>query len=932
MNQPTDTQATISKDIHLLGNILGEVIREQAGPDIFELEEKIRRLAKQSRAESDPARKDELTRLVDLLPVAAKEFVARAFTIYFELINLAEEHHRVRVLREREAQAHPNPLKESIAAALATLREMGVDEQRVKRLLESLRIEMVFTAHPTEARRRTVVSKLRRIAQILYDTEVRDLLPAEYEAAVAKIKAEVTALWVTQRSRTLRPTVNDEVRSGLYYFDTTLWNVVPQVYQSLNRALAQFYPGLQPPTAFLTFGSWIGGDRDGNPNVTTETTALALSFHRRLAAQHHQQVAQALSRSISVSDRLADISPEIKAMLDAIPREQMSDHMAYLYQRYPSELYRLLSAQLSDDLIQTTGEETAARLLGRVQGPPPRLRHREDLLRPLSLMDASLRGSNLHVIANADLQQFYQQVQTFGLHTARLDIRQYSEYNTTVLDELLQRLGYINHYARLDSASRVTLLSRLLLEWPPDLSHLTNLSPETEETLNLFRLLRQVVDNYGPEVLGPYIVSMTHGPEDILTVLLLARWAGLCLRPGDNNGQEGIAIVPLFETREDLHAAPATMTALFTHPGYSRHLRRLGNRQTVMIGYSDSNKDAGYIAAKWELYLAQQALAACCRAHDVQLTLFHGRGGTIARGGGPANRAILALPRGATEGPIRITEQGEVIDEHYGHAAIARRHLEQIINAVLIASTPEYQTRRDPQDEWRAAMDELSASSYRAYRQLVYDTPALMTYWQQATPIKEINQLRVGSRPARRTNSDEIASLRAIPWGFSWMQSRHVLPGWYGLGSALESFAQNQGAYDLLQEMYQQWPFFKNAIDNAQMAMGKADMGIARLYAGLVEDEQIRNLIFSDIEAEFYRTRQAILQITNQQELLDNEPVLQRSIKLRNPYVDPLNYIQVSLLRQLRAMPNSDTPEAESVLRCIFLTINGIAAGLKNTG
>jgi phosphoenolpyruvate carboxylase len=424
---------------------------------------------------------------------------------------------------------------------------------------------------------------------------------------------------------------------------------------------------------------------------------------------------------------------------------------------------------------------------------------------------------------------------------------------------------------------------------------------------------------------------MTKGADDILAVLLLARWAGLCLPPGDGGG-EGLAIVPLFETRSDLEAAPTIMAELFTHPSYARHLERLNRRQMIMIGYSDSNKNAGYLTAKWELFRAQEALADCCRHYNIHLTLFHGRGGTIARGGGPANRAIMAQPPGTVAGRIRITEQGEVIDERYGLAPIARRHLEQLLHAVLMASLPGQASPATPPESWRTLMDELSLTSYQVYSRLIYETPALVEYWQQATPIREISQFQIGSRPARRGNTNNIADLRAIPWNFSWMQSRHVLPGWYGLGSALEAHLNQEGGLAQLQELYHQWPFFQEAINNAQLSLGKADMGIARLYAGLVEDERVREQIFNDILAEFERTSRTIEQIVGREAGEEKGWDVQRSIRLRNPYVDPLNFIQVSLLRQLRHLPDPNGPEAQPILQAILLSVNGIASGLKNTG
>lgn len=920
----------LSKDIHLLGDMLGQVIRQQAGSDVFELEETIRSLAKARRADDDPAAENNLARLVDGMDTPLAEAIARAFTVYFELINLAEDNHRVRVLRERERQAYPAPLDESIPAAVAELKQAGVSHEAMARLLDRLDIELVFTAHPTEAKRRTLLSKLRRIAETLHDLEVRDLLPAEEARLKKDILAEITTLWLTERSRTSQPRVTDEVRTGLYYLNATLWDVVPQVYQAMAQALAEFYPGLTPPERFLTFGSWIGGDRDGNPNVTAEVTIGTMHLHRHVAAERHHQVTRDLDRSLSLSKRLLPVNPELLAALEA-NQEHMSRHVAYLATRYPREPYRLWTAHLVANLAETAADDVMGRLRGDPVGPPPPLRTEADLLAPLELIDASLRRDGVGLIADADVKQLLQQARVFGLHAARLDIRQYSAYNRAVLAELLARLGYSNRYAQISPVERAGLLSGLLRQWPPDLASLTGLSAEAEETLALFRLLRRIVQTYGPESLGPYVVSMTHDLDDILAVLLLAYWHGLCLPP-DGSG-EGLAITPLFETLADLKNAPGTMNALFNHPGYSRHLERLDRRQTVMIGYSDSNKDAGYLAAKWELFQAQDTLVEVCRRHNVTLTLFHGRGGTIARGGGPANRSIQAQPGGSVGGRLRVTEQGEVMHEHYSQPAIARRHLEQVVHAVLLASNPLPAGQKSPAPAWREAMAELAVTGRRVYRRLIYETPELLDYWQQATPIQEISQLLIGSRPPRRTTGeDPFAGLRAIPWGFSWMQSRHVLPGWYGLGSALESYAGDPARLALLQEMYQDWLFFKVTIDYAQMSLGKADMGIARLYAGLVEDESVRDRIFGDILAEFERARHWVLQVTGQAEILDNEPVLQRSIRLRNPYVDPLNFVQVCLLRRLRALPDPDGPEAQSILQAIFLTINGIAAGLKNTG
>ena len=918
----------LSRDIHLLGDILGRVIRRQSGIEIYELVERIRALTKTRRIDNDPAIDRRLAVIIDDLPNAEAELVARAFTAYFELINLTEERQRVRVLRSREAAAHPEPMAESIAAAVATMSQAGVDDYELARLLERLHIELVFTAHPTQAKRRTMLSKLRRITNALQELEGHDLLPTERDRLISQISAEVTLSWLTNRSRTSKPSVTDEVRTGLYYIDVTIWDVLPQIYEALTSALNRYYPQLEMPERFLSFGSWIGGDRDGNPNVTADVTAETLRLHRGLAIEKFRAEIKLLDRSLSISDELIDMDAYLKPSLESFGTE--TDHIGYLRSRYPQEPYRLLSAMLGAKLAEASGGDMVSRLKG-MANPPLELRRKADLQEPLQQMDETLKRLGLEDVAKTDLARIRTQADVFGLHAARLDIRQYSDYHTAVLDEMLSKSGLFEGFGKLSGAERERVLSDLLASPVPNFDMLEELSSETRETIELFRILKRAVDFYGQELVGPYIVSMTRGAEDILAPLLLAYWFGLCLRP--DNETEGLAFAPLFETRADLKAAPEVMSRLFNHPKYAMHLERLQRNQTIMIGYSDSNKDAGYLAANWELYQAQESLADSCRMADVALTLFHGRGGTIARGGGPANRAIRSQPPGSVNGRIRVTEQGEVIDERYAHPAIARRHLEQVVHSVLLASVPEqYQTHRKARPDWRAAMDELSNLSYRAYRELIYETPALLTYWSQATPLNEISQMQIGSRPARRSAQATFDSLRAIPWGFSWMQSRHVLPGWYGIGQALSTYGENLERRHLLQEMYREWPFFQVVIDNAQVSLAKADMGIGRLYAGLVDDEKIREEIFGTIESAFELTCRWIAIITGQQTLLENDPVLKRSVRQRNPYVDPLNFIQVSLLLRLRAMADPDTPEGDNLLRAIFLTINGIASGLKNTG
>lgn len=929
MASPREELDLLSQDIHLLGDILGKVIRQQAEMPVYALVEQTRSLALTSRNNPDePYIEPYLADLVGGMSLADAEDVARAFTTYFELINLAEENHRVRVLRRRDQEAFPHPAGETIADAVAELKRQGVGEEQMKEMLERLHIELVFTAHPTEAKRRSVLSKLRDISNILTTLERQDPTPEERGRMRADILANVEALWLTERSRTHKPEVTDEVKTYLHYLENSIWNVLPEVYAMLAEALRSHYPTLTMPERFLTFGSWVGGDRDGNPNVTTAVTAETLRLHRGLAVEHHRKVAKNLSRFLSASNRLLK---EDNAGLEKMAHGTLTKKIAGLKERYPQEPYRLFASLLAEELGEASeNDKVKERLMGGGVGPLPHMRTGEHLLADLTTFVDSLQAAGAENIVNIELRPFLEQVKVFGLHAARLDIRQLSEVHTTVLAELCRHFKYHEDYEGLDSAERTALLTRLLEQPAPNLQKIKGVSEETAESLALFKMLGRAVSYYGTEIIGPYIISMTRGADDVLAVLLLARWVGLCLQEG--NKPEGLAIAPLFETREDLANAPDVMATLFTHPIYGRHLQALGNHQIIMVGYSDSNKDAGYLAANWELYQAQGTLVDVCKKHDVTPTLFHGRGGTVARGGGPVGRTIMAQPAGSINGRIRITEQGEVIEERYGNPDIARRHLEQVTYAVLLAGSPRFKAQNTPHPEWRQAMDDLAQIAHVNYRAFIYETPDLLTYWQQATPIQEIGKMRIGSRPARRPSSDPLAGLRAIPWGFSWMQSRHGLPGWYGLGEALQGYGADKAGLERLREMYREWVFFKALIDNAQMALGKADMGIARLYAGLVEDDNIRETIFGEILASYERACDWVLRITGQKYILGNARTLKHSIERRNPYVDPLNFIQVNLLRQLRAMPDQDSPEAGELLEVIFLTINGIAAGLKNTG
>ena len=907
----------ISQFIHLLGDQLGKVISELESPAIFETEERIRVEAKARRA-GDAAAAQRLRDQVAVLHADQARAVAASFATYFDLVNLAEENYRLALLRQQELENAPNPVRESIAEAIAMLKKSGMTNAQMSSLLETLSIELVLTAHPTESRRRTIISKLQRLSTILHESTRSDRLPRERENLIKAMYAEISALWLSDRSRASKLAVTDEVRTGLYYVDSVFWKTIPWLYADLNQALDLYYPGLKAGDTWLRLASWMGGDRDGNPNVTSEVTAETLRLHRGLAVENHRRTLQSVARHLSVSGRRLPPPDELVSWIEK--RRPLPAHVEYIEQRYAAEPYRLILSLLAADLAEASQDDMKRRLLGR-DAHQARV-HPQDISHPLDLIANAIPAS----LANDELLTLRQQLSVFGLHAARLDIREDSSKFNKALGEILRALEITPAFESLPIPERLNLLSGLLSAPLPELSSHPGVTSSTAETWALFQLITRVQQVYGAELLGPVIISMTHSAADVLTVLVLARWTGC---------DAGLQICPLFESIDDLDNAPRILTELFSNPAYQKHISACQAEQMVMIGYSDSNKDGGYLMANWALYQAQETITRVAREHSIRLTIFHGRGGTVARGGGPANRAIRAQPAGSINGRFRVTEQGETIASRYSNPDLAHRHLEQIVNAVLLASASVYlppangeKTTDIPvRAAWRTAMDTMSLAAYQAYRALVYETPRFIEFWQAATPLDEIKRLHIGSRPVSRAGTTEVSNIRAIPWVFSWMQSRYNLPGWYGLGTGLKAISDKK----LLDEMYQGWPFFKTLLDNAETSLLKADMGIAALYAELVEDVELGQRLFNIIQTEYELTCDAVLSISGHQNLMDSEPVTQNAIRLRNPYVDPLNYIQVEMLRRLRSQPQ-DSPEAESLRDAIILTINGIAAGLKNTG
>ncbi|MEI6777935.1 MAG: phosphoenolpyruvate carboxylase [Chloroflexales bacterium] len=941
----------LSTNIHALISALGRVMTDQSGAAALNLTEEVRRIAKELRTNPSDDLLALLTALIAERSLVELQGLVKAFTLYFGLVNLAEGVERLRMLSVRDRQRYPAPHAEGIADAVAALRAHGVAAESIQEWLDHALIMPAFTAHPTESKRRTTLNKLRRIFDTLIDLTMRTspLLPHEHIAAISQIEREIVGLWQSDDVRIEKPSVLDEVENGIYYFQRVLWDLLPKIDRELDTALSEYYPEHQwrlPPV--IRFGSWIGSDRDGNPFVTSDVTVATVRMMRAGMLRHMIASMATLHTDLSQSLQQVAVSPELMERI-AYYSELFPDAAHAISPHHVREPYRRL-IELIRARLERTLQHTLHAELHWGQDPPPVPQpdvyfHSEELLADLRLMHTSLSANGGALVANGVLRDMIAKVRIFRLNTATLDIRQHSGRHMSALDELLTVAGVCTTYADMGEPEKIALLcAEIASPRPLSETRLSNYSPETAETIQTFRVVAALLEQIDPQMIENYVISTTTSVSDILAVLLLCREVGL-YEPGRFSL---LNVVPLFESGDDLVHAPLLMETCLALPIYREHLRLRGDVQEIMLGYSDSNKEGGFASANWALYQAQVSLDALAERHGLRLRLFHGRGGAVGRGGGPAGQAILSQPPGTLNGQIKMTDQGEMISDRYLDPRTAHRHLEQVINAVLRAGFPE--TLRLPEPTWIAAMEQIAATARNAYRSMVYGNPEFFTYFREATPIAEISRLRIGSRPASRRNSTRIEDLRAIPWVFSWMQNRHTLPGWFGLGSALADFVgtelqivdcrlqiapddQNlQSAItnlQLLRTMYRQWPFFATLLDNAQMIMSKADMGIARQYADLVEDQVLAGRVFALIEAEFLRTARMICAVAEITEILDTEPVLRRSIQQRNPYVDPLSYIQLELLRRLRDDSHADQEQLETT---VLMSINGIAAGLKNTG
>ena len=908
----------LGRNIRLLGDLLGEVIVRQAGPPLFDLEEEIRLLAKKWREGDKSAAERAAKKVAEMSgDLSLTADIVKAFSTYFQLVNLAEEHQRIQILEKRENEAFlkQEPMDESVIAAVMTLEREGFSAEQVNEMLGQMVIMPVFTAHPTESRRRTIRKILEHTAAAL--RELESATEIQQDEIKQKIARYITLLWQSDDSRNRKPTVMDEVRNtGLYFFENTLFDVVPQLYRELELALAQTYPDFDWDVPnMLRFGSWIGGDRDGNPFVTTETTESAIQAQKNLVLKRYakdvyslyEMLCPSVNRTQVNQDLLESLSSEVTE-LPEIELESVNRFDQEPYRQKLILIYRRLTATIEQN---KSGWD--------VESPNPRAyQSATELLSDLETIRTSLIDNNGEILTEGRLAEVIRRVRVFGFHLASLDIRQHSARHESALAEVFSTYGICPDYLALGEEAKVALLAEQIANRRPLTAEL-NFSEETNETISLFRMIKTAHRKSGEESICSYVISMTESVSDMLEVLLLA---------SDTNLFGKIDIVPLFETVGDLNRAHETMATIFKNKVYETHLAERGRGQQIMIGYSDSNKDGGFLRANWMLFTAQRNIAQTCADADVGLTLFHGRGGSIGRGGGPTNRAILAQPPESIRGRIRITEQGEVVSSRYTHNEIARRHLQQLFNAVICSSgkRPDFPDL----ERWSTVVDSVSQIAFEKYRSLV-EKDEFIGYFQTATPIDQIDQLNIDSRPSRRKSTKSINDLRAIPWVFAWTQSRTNIPSWYGVGTGFSSWIESgeEGYLAELQDMYLKWPFFKTVLDNVHLGLGRADMDIAKFYSELVS-EPYGEEIYSNIHMEYELSRKWLLAITQHDDVLDSEQWLQHSIRMRNPYVDPINFIQVALLERFRE--TEDQQERERIQKVIIESVNGIAAGLQNVG
>lgn len=915
----------LRRDIRFLGNILGEVLVHQGGTKLLETVEDIREMSKSLRMDGgDPGHFEAFKQKIRSLDPELRHQVIRAFSIYFHLVNIAEQIHRIRRKRDYERTAGESIQPGSIESAVQELRAKNISPDGVREILRGMSLELVMTAHPTEATRRAILDIHKRIGDDLMKLEDPTLTYRERQQLREHLLSEVMILWQTDELRDRKPTVLDEVRNGLYYIDETLFDVLPDVYNVLEKCLEKYYPeeNWHVPQ-FLRFGSWIGGDRDGNPSVTAEVTWETFRLHRALALRKYEEALRGLMRVLSFSNNVVTISEELYASIRRDREEvELPEDMVWHNEKEP---YRIKLTYMLQR-IRNTGTLPPGHHPAKYNSP-------EDFVEDLKIIDRSLRGHYADYVAETHMTKLIRQAELFGFHLVQLDIRQHSKEHEAALSEILAKAGLEAHYDQLPEEEKIRLLTSLLERKEPLLPAGAELSESTRECLDVYLTMKRSQEEFGRECTNSYLISMTQGASDILEVMVLGKEAGLFALEEDGGVICTFQPVPLFETIEDLHDAPAIMRTVLDLPIYRASVAAHGHVHEIMLGYSDSNKDGGMVTANWELRNALYRITEVLNEYGVQPKFFHGRGGALGRGGMPLNRSIMAQPPSTLGAGIKITEQGEVLSSRYSMKGIAYRSLEQATSALITAEWMSQSPHSDLNEhKWEPVMEQISAKSFETYQDLVFGDKDFLDFFKESTPLPEIGELNIGSRPAKRKNSERFEDLRAIPWVFAWTQSRYLFPAWYASGTGILAYCgDREDRLNELRQMYQRWTFFRMMVDSLQMALAKADLMIAREYANMVRDQEAANRIFNKIKKEYELTESLILKITGQQDILDNTPVIQESIRLRNPYVDPLSYLQVKLLKELREIreQGGDDPE---LLREVLLTVNGIAAGLRNTG
>lgn len=916
MAETIDKNASLRNDVNMLGNILGEVLKLHGGTELFDKVESIREMTKSIRSEFDKDTYHTLKTEISNLKPPLRQQVIRAFSIYFHLINIAEQNHRIRRQRQYlmdEEASQPF----SIEKAVSKVKESSLTNDGIQEVLNDLSIELIMTAHPTEATKRTVLEIQKRISAHLRTLDNPQTSQREKADVEESLFNEITALWHTNELRQKKPGVLDEVKNGLYYFDQTLFETLPDVFQEMELQLQKQIPeGNWEVPNFIHFGSWIGGDRDGNPNVTPEITWETLEMQRKLILKKYEASIVELMRRFSQSSERISINQQF---IDRMEKEENS----YLTEndRWPikSEVYRRKFA-----IILTRLRETGKTSQG--------YRYPEELVRDLKEIKESAEAHLPKTKKLKAIRKVIRQAELFGFHLATLDVRNHSGEHETAVHEILTAVHVTDDYASLTEEDKQKVLCGVLNDPRPLLLFDGGYSKETQNILKVFRTIKKAHEEFGKRAIEVYLISMSESPSDLLEVLLLAKETGIYRLYPDGTVESDLDVAPLLETIDDLIAGPDIMKTLFETDVYRKQLKARGEHQEIMLGYSDGSKDGGTLSANWNLFKAQEEIHNIARQYHIRLKFFHGRGGSLGRGGGSLSTSILSQPAETLEDGVKITEQGEVLSSRYLLEDIAYRNLEQAASALFtrsarVSNTPAQEELR--QKEWETIMESISKKSLKKYQSLVFGDPDFLTFFNQATPLTELGALNIGSRPMSRKNSQRFEDLRAIPWVFAWTQSRYMLPAWYAAGTGLQSFIEKDtGNLETLQKMYKEWPFFKVTINNLQMALMKADMKTAKEYLELVEDADVAKRIYQDIADEYERTKKALLQISGNEELLSHTPNIQGSVHLRNPYVDPLNFLQVDLIQKLRDTENPP----EDLVTEVLLTINGVAAGLVNTG